>query len=197
MEHYFGYNTMRMIRKDIQGLRAIAVMAVVLFHFWPNYLSGGYVGVDVFFVISGFLITSHLLRKPPVTKKALVDFWARRVKRLIPAATVVLFATVLAALAWLPETMIQRTLHEAAAAAIYGENWMLAWQATDYLASTDAPSPIQHYWSLSIEEQYYVVWPLIIGGVFLLGRRFLTTGKLLVAMMGLVFSLSLCSTRST
>ena len=191
MEHYFGYNTMRMIRKDIQGLRAIAVMAVVLFHFWPNYLSGGYVGVDVFFVISGFLITSHLLRKPPVTKKALVDFWARRVKRLIPAATVVLFATVLAALAWLPETMIQRTLHEAAAAAIYGENWMLAWQATDYLASTDAPSPIQHYWSLSIEEQYYVVWPLIIGGVFLLGRRFLNTGKLLVAMMGLVFSLSL------
>lgn len=180
-----------MLRKDIQGLRAIAVVAVLLFHFWPNYLTGGYVGVDIFFVISGFLITSHLLRKPPVTRKALADFWARRVKRLIPAATIVLFFTVIATLVWLPDTMVQRTLQEAAAAAVYGENWMLAAQATDYLASTEAPTPIQHYWSLSIEEQYYVFWPLLIGMVFLLGRRFMTNKKLLAIMMGTVFTLSL------
>lgn len=183
-----------MLRKDIQGLRAIAVVSVLLFHFWPNHLTGGYVGVDVFFVISGFLITSHLLRKPPVTKKALADFWARRIKRLIPAATVVLFFTVIATLIWLPDTMVQRTLQEAAAAAVYGENWMLAVQATDYLASTDAPTPIQHYWSLSIEEQYYVFWPLLIGMVFLIGRRFLTSSKILVIVMGLIFTASLaCS----
>lgn len=180
-----------MIRKDIQGLRAIAVIVVLLFHFWPDRLSGGYVGVDVFFVISGFLITSHLLRKPPVSRKMLVDFWARRIKRLIPAATLVLFVTVLASILWLPETMLQRTVHEAAAAAIYGENWMLAATATDYLASEDAPSPIQHYWSLSIEEQYYALWPVIIGGIFLLSRRFLTSNKLLAIGLAVIFTTSL------
>lgn len=180
-----------MIRKDIQGLRAIAVVAVLLFHFWPERLTGGYVGVDVFFVISGFLITSHLIRKPPVTRQMLIDFWARRIKRLIPAATVVLFVTVIASIVWLPETQLQRTVYESAAAAVYGENWMLAASATDYLASEEAPSPIQHYWSLSIEEQYYALWPLVIGGVFLLSRRFLTSSKLLSIALGLIFTASL------
>ncbi len=182
---------MMMIRKDIQGLRAIAVVAVLVFHFWPERLPGGYVGVDIFFVISGFLITSHLLRKPPISRKMLVDFWARRIRRLIPAATLVLFATVIASIVWLPETMLQKTVHEAAAAAVYGENWMLAASATDYLASEEAPSPIQHYWSLSIEEQYYLFWPIIIGAIFLLGRRFLTTNKLLAVGMGIIFAASL------
>lgn len=180
-----------MFRKDIQGLRAIAVIAVLLFHFWPNRLPGGYVGVDIFFVISGFLITLHLLKKPPVTWKALVDFWARRIKRLIPAATVVLAATIVASLLWLPETMIQRVLHEAVTAALYVQNWALSLSATDYLAATDAPTPIQHYWSLSIEEQYYAIWPVIIGGMFLLGRRFFTVNRLLVVGMVLIFATSL------
>lgn len=180
-----------MFRKDIQGLRAIAVIVVLLFHFWPHRLPGGYVGVDVFFVISGFLITLHLLKKPPVTWKALVDFWARRIRRLVPAATVVLAATVVASLLWLPETMIQRVLHEVVASAVYVQNWALSLSATDYLAATDAPSPVQHYWSLSIEEQYYAVWPVIIGGIFLLGRRFFTSNKLLAAGMVIIFTASL------
>jgi len=158
------------MRKDIQGLRAIAVFAVVLYHFWPERLTGGYVGVDVFFVISGFLITLHLLKKPPVTWRTLADFWARRVRRLIPAATLVLAATVVASVLWLPQTMIARVLKEAVAAAIYGQNWILAATATDYMASAEAATPIQHYWSLSIEEQFYLMWPIIIGGVFLLAR---------------------------
>lgn len=180
-----------MFRKDIQGLRAIAVIVVLLFHFWPHRLPGGYVGVDVFFVISGFLITLHLLKKPPVTWKALVDFWARRIKRLIPAATVVLAATLVASLLWLPETMIQRVLHEVVTSAVYVQNWALAATATDYLAATEAPSPVQHYWSLSIEEQYYAIWPVIIGGIFLLGRRFFTSNKLLAAGMATIFIASL------
>ena len=186
------YTDRSMFRRDIQGLRAIAVVAVLLYHFWPHRLTGGYVGVDVFFVISGFLITLHLLKKPPTSKKQLIDFWARRIKRLIPAATTVLFATVVASLLWLPETMIQGVLKEAVVSAIYGQNWLLAINATDYLASTDAPSPLQHYWSLSIEEQYYVLWPIIIGGIFLLGKRYFSARKLLIASMAVIFVSSLC-----
>ena len=81
------------VRGDIQGLRAVAVLIVLLFHFWPEVLTGGYVGVDVFFVISGFLISSHLLRSPPTTPRRLGAFWARRVRRLLPAASLVLATT--------------------------------------------------------------------------------------------------------
>lgn len=179
------------MRKDIQALRAIAVLAVVLFHFWPNRLPGGYVGVDIFFVISGFLITSHLLKKPPLTWSKLTDFWARRIRRLLPAATFVLLTTIVAGLVWLPETMIPRMLHEAMAAALYGENWMLAASATDYLAAEEAKSPIQHYWSLSVEEQYYAIWPLIIAVAFLIGTKLKSLKKSLVFMMAVTFSLSL------
>lgn len=180
------------MRKDIQGLRAIAVIAVLLFHFWPNRLPGGYVGVDIFFVISGFLITLHLLRKPPVTFAGLTEFWAKRIRRLLPAATVVLLAIVAASIVWLPETMIQRTVHESAAAAVYGENWMLASTATNYLDSEDAPSPVQHYWSLSVEEQYYAVWPLLIAGTFILARqKRWAFKKVLAIILFLVFAASL------
>ena len=103
-------------RRDIQGLRAVAVVMVVLVHFWPHRLTGGYVGVDVFFVISGFLITDHLLRKPPTSPRLLAAFWARRVRRLLPAATLVLGVTVMAILAWLPDTLLPQTLRHAGAA---------------------------------------------------------------------------------
>lgn len=166
-------------------------MAVLLYHFWPERLPGGYVGVDIFFVISGFLITAHLLSKPPTTLGMLKDFWGKRIRRLLPAATVVLVAILAASLIWLPSTMIPTVAKEVAAAAIYGENWMLASTATDYLASEDAPSPVQHYWSLSVEEQYYIVWPALIGLLFLLGRRFLSGKKLVAVAVALIFSSSL------
>ena len=85
------------MRADIQGLRAVAVLVVLLFHFWPKRLTGGYVGVDVFFVISGFLISSHLLRTPPTSPRLLAAFWARRVRRLLPAASLVLLVSFVAA----------------------------------------------------------------------------------------------------
>ncbi len=179
------------MRKDIQGLRAVAVLAVLLFHFWPDRLPGGYVGVDIFFVISGFLITQHLLKNPPTTLKKLSNFWAKRIRRLIPAATLVLLATIAASVVFLPETMIQGTARESIASAIYGQNWMLASTATDYLRSQDAPSPVQHYWSLSIEEQFYAVWPILIGSLFIFGKRFLSAKKRIALALSSIFFVSL------
>jgi peptidoglycan/LPS O-acetylase OafA/YrhL len=158
-------------RKDIQGLRAIAVALVVVYHFWPNRLTGGYVGVDVFFAISGFLITLHLLERPIRRPADLFAFWARRVRRLIPAATLVLVATLVASVVWLPQTVHARVAKEVIASAFYVENWMLAWTSTDYLATDQLHSPTQHYWSLSVEEQFYIMWPVIIGLAFLVCRR--------------------------
>ncbi len=158
-------------RKDIQALRAIAVALVVLYHFWPQRLTGGYVGVDVFFVISGFLITLHLLERPIRRTGDLLKFWARRVRRLIPAATVVLFATLVASLIWLPQTVHARVESEVIASALYVENWMLALTSTDYLATDQLHTPTQHSWSLSVEEQFYVLWPILVGIAWLVTRR--------------------------
>ncbi len=159
------------VRGDIQGLRAVAVVIVLVFHFWPTGLTGGYVGVDVFFVISGFLISSHLLRSPPTTLAALGAFWGRRIRRLLPAASLVLAVTLLAGLVWLPSTQLPTLAREVAASAVSLENWALAQSATDYFAAENAPSPVQHYWSLSVEEQFYVLWPLLIALLTIAGRR--------------------------
>ncbi len=159
------------VRGDIQGLRALAVLVVLLFHFWPRALTGGYVGVDVFFVISGFLISSHLMRSPPTTPRLLGRFWARRVRRLLPAASLVLGVTLVASIVWLPSTMLPTVARETVASALSVENWALAASAIDYLSAENAPSPVQHYWSLSVEEQFYVLWPLLIAALAFLGRN--------------------------
>lgn len=157
-------------KAEIQGLRAIAVGSVLLFHLWPNMLPGGYVGVDVFFVISGYLITGLLFREAASTGTiSLTRFYERRIRRLLPAATAVLLA-VAACLPLLPHARWQDTAYEIAASALYVENWRLAWLAVDYLGAENAPSPVQHYWSLSIEEQFYIVWPLIMIGVLVLAK---------------------------
>ncbi|MFF2269702.1 acyltransferase family protein [Cellulosimicrobium cellulans] len=158
-------------RTDIQGLRAIAVLAVLLYHLWPKRLTGGFVGVDVFFVISGFLITSHLLRRPIRSGHDLLGFWARRVRRLIPAASLVLLVTLVASVIWLPETVRATVSREVLASAFYVENWALAWSATDYLAAEAMHTPVQHYWSLSVEEQFYIVWPVLLGLAVAVGAR--------------------------
>lgn len=146
---------------EIQGLRAIAVLVVLVFHLWPAALPGGYVGVDVFFVISGYLITGLLLRQVERTGRISVSgFYAKRIKRLLPAATLVLVA-VATCISLLPVLRWGDTAREIAASALYVENWWLAAQAVDYLAADDVPSPLQHFWSLSVEEQYYIVWPLL------------------------------------
>ncbi|MGW9629803.1 acyltransferase family protein [Agromyces sp. NPDC055520] len=150
-------------RRDIQALRALAVMLVVLFHFWPEVLHGGYVGVDVFFVISGFLITAHLIRE--IERSDRIDlprFWARRARRLLPAALLVILVTVIAVLVWMPQFFWAQFFREVVASTLYVENWLLAADAVDYLASGNSPTAVQHYWSLSVEEQFYLVWPLLL-----------------------------------
>lgn len=155
-------------RPEIQGLRAVAVAVVVVYHVWPSILPGGFIGVDVFFVISGFLITQHLLEEIQVSGRlSVARFWARRVRRLLPAAFVVLGASLVILFAVIPATRWQQGLVEVAASAAYVQNWVLAAASVDYLAAENDPSVVQHFWSLSVEEQFYVVWPPLI--VLLLG----------------------------
>lgn len=150
------------VRADIQGLRAIAVVLVLIYHLTPGSLPGGYVGVDVFFVISGFLITSHILRE--LEKSGTVDlprFWARRARRLLPAALLVLVVTLFAVWILAPSGFVPAFLAQIAASAVYVQNWMLSAQSVDYMAGAGQASPVQHYWTLSVEEQFYIVWPVI------------------------------------
>lgn len=150
------------VRADIQALRAFAVLAVVLFHFWPGALPGGYIGVDVFFVISGFLITAQLVRRREAGRIGLASFWAARARRLLPASLVVLAVSIALTVLWAPATLQTQYLRSIIGSALYIENWMLAADAVDYLAAENAPPIAQHYWSLSVEEQFYIVWPLLI-----------------------------------
>jgi peptidoglycan/LPS O-acetylase OafA/YrhL len=159
-------------RADVQALRAIAVAGVVLYHLWPDRLRGGFVGVDVFYVISGYLITQHLFKEVVRTGRiSLTRFWARRIRRLLPAAFVVLAASAVLLLVFMPKVTWSENLQEIAAAALYGENWLLGFHAVDYLAASDSASIVQHYWSLSVEEQFYIVWPLFLLLVVLLAKR--------------------------
>lgn len=152
----------REFRADIQGMRAIAVLAVVLYHAGLPYLPGGYVGVDIFFVISGFLITSHLVRSLEQHGRIqLADFYAKRVRRILPASVLVLILTVLASIIWLPSQLFQDVWRGAVATAVYLPNVYFAIKGTDYLAET-TPSVFQHYWSLGIEEQFYILYPLLL-----------------------------------
>ncbi len=170
-------------RTDVQALRAIAVLAVVLNHFWPAELTGGYVGVDVFFVISGFLITSHLDREIVRTGRVrLGRFYARRIRRLLPAAFLVLGFSVVMAYFLLPFPRWTTNAWESFAAASYWENWLLAAKSVNYSAQSEAASLVQHYWSLSVEEQFYLFWPVLLTGLFKIGRRrWVVTG---VAVLG-------------
>jgi peptidoglycan/LPS O-acetylase OafA/YrhL len=159
-------------RLDIQGLRMVAVLLVFANHLfgWPR---GGFVGVDVFFVISGFLITGNLLRE--AEKRGTVSFrrfYWNRVRRIVPAATVVLLLTWLAAVALFQPFRANEVGLDAFFAFIFMSNWRFAVQGTDYFtAEANAISPIQHYWSLSIEEQFYFVWPAVIFVISLLVLR--------------------------
>ncbi|GAA3542816.1 acyltransferase [Aeromicrobium flavum] len=179
------------VRTDIQALRALAVSVVVAFHLWPERVPGGYVGVDVFFVISGFLITLHLVQKPPTSLAGLGSFWARRVRRLIPAAAIVLVATTAASWLWLPSTQFADIARQVTGSALYVQNWVLADSATDYLAAENAPTPVQHYWSLSIEEQFYLFWPLVIAAVVALRRAWLPVVTALIFAASLAWSIHL------
>src|SRR4051794_30979353 len=153
----------RGFRRDIEGLRAVAILLVVLYHADMPEITGGYVGVDVFFVISGFLITGQLAGE--LVKKRRISFggfYARRARRILPAATLATMATVAASTVILNPLAAQRVQRDAVAAVFFGANYHFAAEDADYFNAGLAPSPMQHYWSLSVEEQFYVMWPALL-----------------------------------
>ncbi|SCG44963.1 acyltransferase family protein [Micromonospora halophytica] len=172
-------------RGDIEGMRAVAVLLVLLGHAGVPYLPGGFVGVDVFFVISGFLITGLLIEEFDRRGRiSLTAFYARRAKRLLPAAATVLLATLLLTYFFLPRTRWSATAWDVVASAGYAMNWRMAAESLDYANVDQAPSILQHFWSLAVEEQFYLVWPLLL---IMLGwiahrRRRGRTGLLLLGL---------------
>ncbi|MGO9929122.1 MAG: acyltransferase family protein [Mycobacterium sp.] len=160
-------------RPDIEGLRAVAVIAVVLYHAGIPGVTGGYIGVDVFFVISGFLITGLLWREVTTTNTIrLGRFYGARARRLLPAAATVGVVTAATAAVVLPVLQARSVFVDGITSALYVGNYRFAMQGTDYLISDLPPSPFQHYWSLGVEEQFYLVWPMLIIGTPWVLRRF-------------------------
>ncbi|MCS5713722.1 acyltransferase [Herbiconiux sp. CPCC 205716] len=184
-------------RGDIQGLRAIAVGAVLLYHAHLPFITGGYVGVDIFFVISGFLITSHLLRSLVSTGRVgFAEFYARRARRILPASLLVVILTVIGSVIWLPPLQLKAMFQGAIATALYLPNYFFAATGTSYLSET-TPSLFQHFWSLGIEEQFYIFWPAVLALGFLLVRRSPRRLAAVVAMLVVVsFALCVLLTRS-
>lgn len=175
------------LRPDIQAMRAIAVVAVFAYHLWPSRVPGGFVGVDVFFVISGFLITGNLIREAERTGRIDVwSFWSRRIRRLLPAALLVIAVSSVAVFAWVPENLWPQSLRESIAATLYVQNWVLAADSVDYLAADNAPSAVQHFWTLSVEEQFYIFTPLLLILFLVAARRLMAKRAILLAGIGAI-----------
>jgi peptidoglycan/LPS O-acetylase OafA/YrhL len=176
-------------RLEIQGLRAVAAFLVAAYHIWFGRVSGG---VDVFFVVSAFLITTSLVKQVETQGSIrFVAFWGNLLKRLVPAALFVLVVVVIASILWLPRGRWDDAMIEIVSAALYLENWYLAHEAIDYLDQT-GPSPVRHFWALSAQGQFYVLWPLLVTALVLVatktGRQF---RKVAYIGFGAVFVLSL------
>jgi len=181
------------LRADVQGLRAFAVLVVIadhIFH-WP---SGGFVGVDIFFVISGFVITLSLLREHARNGRiSVVEFYRRRVRRIMPAAALTLAFTVVAAYVAFSASRFMSVVVDAGLAAVFVANWRFASVGTDYFAADGPVSPLQHFWSLAVEEQFYFIWPFLVMAIFVFAARkkLADARTILTAVVGLIIVASL------
>jgi peptidoglycan/LPS O-acetylase OafA/YrhL len=180
----------RRFRPDIQGLRAIAILLVVLYHAHVPGIRGGYVGVDIFFVISGYLITSQLVTE--VAKSghlSLAQFYLKRVRRLLPSAVVVIVSTLCVAYAFAPPLLSKMLSIDGIFAALYTLNYRLAIEGINYQSLGATPSAFQHFWSLGVEEQFYLFWPLLIIFAIMLNRRWWRDLLLVFFLVVIVVSL--------
>jgi len=147
---------------EIQGLRFVAIATVLIYHIWPSFLPGGFIGVDIFFVISGFLITGILVKDlEQYGRINYRKFYDRRIRRLMPAAGAVIMWVIIFHGIFPPLYQTQ-IFKESIASTFFYQNWQLAYSAVDYLDADNVPGPLQHFWSLSVEEQYYLLWPLLL-----------------------------------
>src|SRR6202453_894712 len=178
-------------RPDIQAVRALAVVLVVLYHADIPGVHGGFLGVDVFFVVSGFVITNVLLRERASSGRiSIPGFYARRIRRILPAATVVLILTVFATYHWLSYVTGAINADDAKYVAAFVGTFRFASIGTQYLTENQPPSTLQQFWSLAVEEQFYLVWPLL----FLLVTlpwRMLSPITRLVSVLALIIAVSL------
>jgi len=189
----------RNFRPDIEGLRALAVILVLLYHAGSPWFPGGFVGVDVFFVVSGFLITGLIMREIRSTGGFRFGaFYAKRARRLLPAIAVCLLAVAVLSWAVLPANRWSDIAGDLVASSVYLMNWRLAGRAIDYLAADDALSPLQHFWSLAVEEQFYLVWPVFLVALAMAGFKWrsrpnalLPIGIVTVALTSLLWSILL------
>jgi peptidoglycan/LPS O-acetylase OafA/YrhL len=170
----------------LDGLRAIAVLAVIVYHANSTWLAGGFLGVEVFFVISGYLITLLLVAEKERTSAInLKDFWLRRARRLLPA----LFVMMLLLILWtsfFERDALGAVRGDVVAGLLYGSNWFQVWVGAGYTAVNDF-APLRHLWSLAVEEQFYVLWPLVMMVILRKGHRRLPR----VALWFLAFALAI------
>lgn len=156
-----GHGLPRDYRPDIDGLRAIAVLAVLVYHAFPSVLPGGFVGVDIFFVISGYLISRHILEELATGSFSIKTFYARRVRRIFPALILVMLACLLFGWLILTPGEYERVGRHVFAGALFLAN-VLSWREAGYFDTAADTKPLLHLWSLGIEEQFYIVWPLLL-----------------------------------
>jgi peptidoglycan/LPS O-acetylase OafA/YrhL len=182
---------LRAFLPHVEGLRAVAVLLVMLYHAGMGFLPGGFIGVDVFFVISGFLITGLLVAELDESGRLdLTRFFARRVRRLLPAATVVLVATLTAAWLIVPPLRWRTVAIDGLASALWSGNIRFALTQYDYLTANDAPSPFLHFWSLGVEEQFYLFWPVILSLSFALLWRWFSARATVAIVASLTLAVS-------
>ena len=154
------------MRRDVQLLRGLAVLAVVFYHAQFSLFTGGYLGVDLFFVISGYVITGRLIRSNGTLKEEILSFYKKRVKRILPSSLAVILLTAAVAPFFLAKISFARFAQDGLASTFMGGNILFAHQHNDYLSQSLDPSPFLHYWSLGVEEQFYIVWPILFFLIF-------------------------------
>ncbi|MGD9845507.1 MAG: acyltransferase family protein, partial [Variibacter sp.] len=173
-------------RNDIDGLRALAVLSVIGFHAFPGWVPGGFVGVDIFFVISGYLISGHIFNSLEAGNFSIVTFYGKRVRRIFPAMILVLAACLIFGwLALLPDEFLQLGKHTAAGSGFVAN--LVFWSEAGYFNNTAATKPMLHLWSLGVEEQFYIIWPILAWAAWTFRWKLLPT---MILLAGFSFALN-------